>query len=227
MLKQLHTPPVPVLLEDLGTKLPTEKSNYKKRYGLYKCYCGSKFEASTADIKSEKIKSCGCFRILKCKIIHTTHGLRKHPLYLTWNNIIQRTTNITDPHYAEYGGRGIGIADRWLSIENFIDDVYPSYKIGLTIDRIDNDGDYEPSNYRWADKFTQAQNTRLLRTTNKSGYRGVYWNKAMNKWKSQISFSKKSICIGYFSTAIDAAKAYDKYVLDNNLEHTINNVKLG
>ena len=85
-------------------------------------------------------------------------------------------------------------------------------------------GNYEKENCRWANKSTQQRNTRKLISTNKSGYRGVTWHKAKKKWNAQIKVNYKRIHLGSFLTALDGAKAYDKYVIDNNLEHTINGV---
>ena len=159
----------PVLLEDLGMKFPTENSKEKKRFGLFKCFCGNEFEAITSNIKSGLQKSCGCL-INQDKI---THGLTNHILYTTWNNMIQRCHNSEHKYYKDYGGRGITVCERWHSVENFIGDMLPTYEEGLSLDRINPNGNYEPSNCRWATKSIQARNTRLLREDNKSGFRGV------------------------------------------------------
>ena len=97
-------------------------------------------------------------------------------------------------------------------------------KDGYSLDRVYNNYGYEPMNLRWVSKTVQVRNTRQIKSTNKSGYRGVHFSNADKKWKSSISISSKSIHLGYFNTAKEAAIAYDKYVLENNLEHTINNV---
>ena len=107
-------------------------------------------------------------------------------------------------------------------VENFIEDMSLTYKQGLSLDREDNDGNYEPSNCRWVSMTTQAQNTRILRSTNTSGFRGVTKKKENNKFRARIEVATKSIHLGYFETALEAAKVYDKYIIDNNLEHTKN-----
>jgi hypothetical protein len=153
------------------------------------------------------------------------HGLRYHPLYMRWHNMHSRVTNSKNKYYENYKFLGVTIYDRWNTLENFIEDMFDSYIPGAWLDRIDNNGEYSPINCRWTTKEVQSQNTRKIMSTNKSGYRGVNWCKKSNAWRSRISVNSKRIQLGSFKTPIDAARAYDKYVLDNNLEHTINNIK--
>ena len=152
-----------------------------------------------------------------------THGLYGHPIYNIWSGMTNRANNSNHHAYKNYGGRGISICDRWNNIENFIADMYPSYKNGLSIDRIDNDKGYFKDNCRWVTCDIQARNTRVLRTDNTSGYRGVSMQRG--KWLAQIYVNSKPIRIGTHINKIDAAKAYNKYVTDNNLEHTLNIIK--
>ena len=203
-----------ILLKDLGGRFATEKSKKKRRFGLYRCYCGKEFEAQIQSINNGNTKSCGCLKI--------THNLTNHRLYRSWYNMIQRCTNPKDTFYKNYGERGIKVSNEWLDINNFINDMYPSYKEGLSMDRIDNNKGYSKDNCRWATRSIQSRNTRVLMSRNKSGYRGVHWHKISKKWVSQITVYSKTIYIGSFDTAIDSAVAYDKYIIDNNLEHTKN-----
>ena len=203
----------PILLMDLGMRYPTEKSKEKKRYGLYQCqYCGREFETIIQKIKKlGGTKSCGC--------LHKKHNLRTHRLYSIWGEMIRRCTNIKHKRYKDYGGRGIQVCERWLDIENFIEDMYPSWEEGLTLDRIDVNGNYEPDNCRWTTREVQARNTRELMSTNKSGYRGVCWHKRDKVWVAQIVINKSRRQLGRYNTALEAAKAYERYVRLNNLEH--------
>jgi len=205
------------LIQDLGFE---KIGKYKVKFGLYECpICKNHFKTRTKDVnygKSTKCKSCSI------TISKTTHGLKNHRIYSVWKDIKRRINDSKYKEYKNYGGRGISVCDRWLDVKNFIEDMYQTYEEGLTIDRINNNGNYEPSNCRWATKETQQRNTRVLRKTNTSGYRGVSFNKKNNIFVAGIGVNNKVIHLGTFKTAEDAGCAYDKYVIDNNLEHTTN-----
>jgi hypothetical protein len=99
----------------------------------------------------------------------------------------QRTTNKNHYEFEIYGGRGIKMCREWYdSFAAFGAYVLPlGYRDDLTIDRIDNDGNYEPGNVRWATLFEQSHNKRLIFKSNKSGYRGVYFYKPLGKWRAK------------------------------------------
>lgn len=151
-----------------------------------------------------------------------SHGYSNHRLYHIWISMINRCSRPTNGNYILYGLRGITVCDRWLDINNFIEDMYPTFKDGLTLDRIDVNGDYEPTNCRWSNASVQNRNTRKIYSHNTSGYRGVSFRKDTNKFRAFIKIKGKQVTLGCFKTAIDAAITYDKYVIDNNLEHTTN-----
>lgn len=133
------------------------------------------------------------------------HGKRNTKEYNCWANMIKRCYNENGTYYENYGGRGIKVCDEWRnSFLTFYNDMGNSN--GLTLDRIDVNGNYEPSNCRWVSMTTQARNTRL-RKTNKSGFKGVRWHKASNKWISTIGYNGKEIHLGVFSEKEDAIKA--------------------
>lgn len=211
-----------VLLEDLGMHYPNETSNKKVRYGIYKCYCGNEFKTRIQSVKQNKTKSCGCLHKEKALIFNTKHGLSSHVLFGTWSGMIQRCTNKIHMYYNDYGGRGITVCDRWLNVANFIEDMLPTFQKGLTLDRKDNDRGYSKDNCRWVENKIQHRNTRKIRSTNTSGYRGVSFYNLCNKWYSRICVDYKNIYLGRFNTAIEAARAYDDYIIKNNLEHTRN-----
>ena len=86
------------------------------------------------------------------------HGMRKTSFYKRWENMKQRCSNPNHNNYKYYGGRGIKVCKRWDKFDNFMEDMLPSYKDGLTIDRVDNDGDYEAENCRWITIKQQQMN---------------------------------------------------------------------
>ena len=218
--------PKPILLKDLGMMYATKKSRVKVRFGVYKCgFCGTEFKSNTYCIDKGYSKSCGCYRKRKSSISHKTHGLGYTRLCNVWGSIRDRTLNPKNKQYNDYGGRGITICDEWLDIHNFynwaMSNGYEENK-GLSIDRIYNDRNYEPSNCRWTTQTIQARNRRVGKL-NKSGYRGVYIHPLTLKYRSQISINKKRISIGTFKTAVEAGIAYNNYIIENNLEGFILN----
>lgn len=154
------------------------------------------------------------------------HGFSKHRLYKIWIGLRKRCNNPKYQRYYDYGAKGILVCEEWNS--NFMSfynwSLNNGYKDNLSIDRINNNLGYSPDNCRWATQEIQSRNTRRIRENNSSGYRGVSFKKAINKFQCRINVDKKQIYLGVYITAIEAAKVYDKYVLDNNLEHTINRV---
>lgn len=117
------------------------------------------------------------------------HGLSSHPLYLTWDNMMDRCYNQADISYKNYGARGLKVYKSWHKLENFIVDIGSTIggrpSLNHTFDRINNDDDYKPGNVRWATRQEQAFNRNVL-TKNKSGFKGVCWNKTTKRWISYI-----------------------------------------
>lgn len=209
-------------IEDLGMRFPTPESKQKVRYGIYKCSCGFVSEFKTYDIIRGRIESCKPCRV---------HDNTKHKgcgtrLYRIWMAMKTRCYNKKAINYMDYGRRGIKICKKWEhDFANFKKwSLKNGYGDDLSIDREKNNKNYKPSNCRWVKKEVQARNTRRIMSTNKSGYRGVSFHKKSKRWASGISINNKSKHLGLFNTPLEGAKAYDKYVISNNLEHTINGV---
>ncbi len=137
------------------------------------CDCGNVTTVGQGNLKSGKTKSCGCIRKenpIRIKI-GNLHGTRIHKIY---HNMRNRCLNPQNPRYKDYGGRGIKICDEWLGKFVGFNCFYKwamenGYRDDLTIDRIDNDGDYCPTNCRWVDYKTQRRNTRRVKNITING----------------------------------------------------------
>ena len=213
------------LVEDLGMLLPNERVSRKKRYGIYECpFCKVHFKTTTATVKNGKSTKClSCARKVSTNAKHNDSKTR---LYNIWRCMIGRVENKNSLDYKNYGGRGITICKEWrsdyLSFKKWA--LENGYSNTLKIDRIENNSGYSPDNCRWTTQTIQSRNTRRLRSSNTSGYRGVCWHKKQQKFNSRITVNSIVINLGSYCSDIEAAKAYDKYVIDNNLEHTLNGV---
>ena len=122
------------------------------------CSCGKTAVVAGTNLRRGKTKSCGCRRANNLRKIATTHGNSAHPLYARWANMHARCYDPENNRFYRYGARGISVCPRWHDFALYLEDVLPSYKVGLTLDRVDNDGDYTPQNFRWASYKTQGRN---------------------------------------------------------------------
>lgn len=131
----------------------------KKYYLLCKCDCGQSRVIRRDHLMSGHTQSCGCLSLEISKSMFVKHGLCKSVEYRTWCHMKDRCLNKNHSEWEHYGGRGIKVCDKWLKFENFYADMgqRPS---GRSLDRINNDGNYEPKNCRWATNIEQANNTR-------------------------------------------------------------------
>lgn len=126
-----------------------------------RCDCGQEKIIYANNLKKGDSKSCGCLQKEIVSIKNTTHGMTETPMYDVWQSMKWRCVNPENHNYKHYGGRGITVCERWLhSFENFFADMGLRPSPELSIDRIDNNGNYELSNCRWATKGEQNSNTR-------------------------------------------------------------------
>lgn len=126
-----------------------------------KCDCGGEVTVFAANLK--RTKSCGCFRREHLASVATTHGYlrgrKEHSLYRTWTGMRRRCTAVDAHNYRYYGGRGIAVCARWEDFGAFVADM-GERPPSTTLDRINNDGNYEPGNCRWATRKQQRSNRR-------------------------------------------------------------------
>lgn len=170
------------------------KNNKGKKAFLCECDCGNVKLQSSSDLINKKTRSCGCANLSKGKKKNSKIYLgersiikKDHPLYAAWLAMKQRCENPSDRKWPRYGARGIKVCSRWQNFAFFVKDMQPRPD-GMSLDRIDNNGNYEPSNCRWATPRTQAQNTRRNIFVKKDGITLCLseWARRMNVTHSTI-----------------------------------------
>lgn len=192
-----------------------KRSNGKSmRFWLCQCECGKTTEVETNHLTSGHTKSCGCLHVDtagthgKCFANRMSHS----PLWRTYWNMRNRCSNPNIKGYSYYGGRGITVCDEWKGDQGFNNfckwALSNGYKDSLTLDRIDANGNYEPNNCRWVDRYTQANNKRnnlfLLIDGEKDTVgnwsrrlgisRGNLWNYAKGKGNRKYPYLKIEVC---------------------------------
>lgn len=156
---------------------------HKKRLWKCSCECSGVAICTTSDLTTGNSKSCGCFKSEVASASHTRHGMRHHKLYDVWYAMKARCEKSDDPHFKYYGARGIRL--RFESFEAFHSwAVESGYEDGLSIDRIDVNGDYCPENCRWAIKSQQCRNRR-----NNVMYKG----KCLAEWCEELGLKYDTI----------------------------------
>ncbi len=141
-----------------------ETEPYERRIAIVRCRCGTEREFDFHSFKRGAIRySCGCTKNPNARYHRGHHG-RKKPYSIkvrrTWFTMLKRCENPKDPNYRHYGARGISVCDRWKNFDNFFADMGepPELTRRWSIDRIDNDGNYEPGNVQWATPAIQNDN---------------------------------------------------------------------
>ena len=132
----------------------------KNSYWHCQCECGTFAVVGRGPLISGNSKSCGCLRDELASKRAKTHGYTGTSIYLTWKNIHSRCENKSNVSYIYYGARGIKVCKRWKTFELFFFDMFPTWAEGMSIERLDNNKNYEPSNCIWIPKKDQSKNRR-------------------------------------------------------------------
>lgn len=155
----------------------------------FACECGKEFTACGSKVRRGEVITCPECSMERVRLSHIKHGRARTPEHRAWSHIKSRCFNQKVPEYKHYGGRGITMCQRWIdSFENFLADMGSKPSKLHSIDRIDNNGNYEPSNCRWASFNEQANNkrsNRLVIINSKS--------KTMSEWATENGLNREIV----------------------------------
>lgn len=174
-------------LTAIGYRGRTSELQARTSLWWFRCECGNVTLAQSNNVKNGHTSSCGCFAIESAKA-NATHGMRHTGIYNCWVSLRARCYNPKATSYPIYGGRGIEVCERWRnSFENFYEDMGPR-PTGKSIDRINVNGNYEPSNCRWATQTEQGRNTTVNRIITHSGR-----SQCLQDWADETGISRDVI----------------------------------
>lgn len=179
-----------------------------RRAFKFKCDCGKATTKTLISVATGHTRSCGCL-FLETLGNARTHGRSRTPIYKIWTDMLKRCRNPHCKSYPNYGGRGIKVAKRWHTFENFLADMGERPSDKHELDRINHNGDYKPSNVQWTASNRWQNINRSKPKNTSSKFRGVdLW--AGRKWRARINVKNKAARhLGLFNTEIEAARAYD------------------
>ena len=185
------------------TVLHRDNTRTGRVYYICECKCGKQVSRRASRLNDDEFRSCGCYVHNKTHGMSNNGGAKKSSAeYSAWQGMKERCYNTNKKEYKYYGARGIKVCDKWKDdFQAFLADVGKRPSGQHSIDRINNDGNYEPGNVRWATQSEQRLNARSLNNT--SGTKGVYWNKSKAKWEARLAGRH----LGTFDNYNDAVKA--------------------
>ena len=223
------------LIKDLGN-IPSKSGKTIRHCAIYECpYCGKPFTCLVTRMNRGKTKSCGCYKSALMAIRnkehpHPKHGLSYTRIYKVWQTMKNRCYWPKAEGFYRYGGRGITVCAEWLHdpvafvtwarSHGYTDGIEKNNNHEITINRINNDSNYEPSNCEFTTYDINNQNTILLRSTNTSGYRDIY--QRGNKWYGRIRWNNKRWNLGGRNSKEEAAEDVNNFILQNHTPHPLN-----
>ena len=140
-------------------------------------------------------------------------AVRNHPLYRTWSAMLSRCTNPNDPNYPNYGGRGIDVCERWYKFKDFAEDMGLKPFPEATLERMDNNAGYSPTNCTWATRSDQCVNRRVF-SNNTSDFTGVHQQAETGCWIARFDYENVRHAIGWYKTKEEARDARVKFLED-------------
>lgn len=190
------------------SKNEEESTKHATKYDCI-CDCGNATIVMAAKLNNGHTKSCGCLR--KQSPANKTHGLRNTPTFACWANMKNRCEKDYIQNFDNYKARGISYDPRWENFINFLQDMGEAPE-GMSLDRIDVNGNYCKENCRWVDRSMQMHNRRKMKMRNEntySEYVGVSWSETSRKFVSKLVKNGKVVHREYFDSEYEAAVAYD------------------
>lgn len=161
------------------------------RYGsewLCRCVCGNERVARGATLRNGRAKSCGCTMKARLRELRTEHGMSRTPTWNCWEAMLTRCSDPKHRQFHRYGGRGIEVCDRWKSFPNFFADMGERPSKKHSIDRDDNDGNYEPGNCRWATMLEQQNNRSTNLVLEFSGR-----TQTLTEWARELGMAENTL----------------------------------
>jgi hypothetical protein len=173
----------------IGALTVVEPPKPGDRRAVFRCACGTARAMLVANVLAGRTRSCGCVVGRKGENLRK-HGRARSPEYVAWCNAKARCHRKNHPRYAEWGGRGISMCERWRDdFAAFLADMGPRPSPGHSIDRIDNDGPYSPENCRWA--TAEQQSTNRPTWANTITFRGE--TLTLTQWAPRVGITRKSL----------------------------------
>lgn len=204
-------------------KIIGESGKDKHGRKMFSCeclLCGNVKMIKGTYINTGKATSCGCDKNKKISQSKTKHTGKEHPKeYRAWKSMRNRCNNKNYHAYHRYGGRGIKVCGEWSDFDTFLSDMGLSPNKNSQLDRINNDGNYEPENCRWVSPKENSNNREKQK--NNTGYTGVYLNKSKT-YSVNFYVDRKSKYVGSYPTLQEAVNKRAEAIIKYNKEHNTN-----